>query len=142
MQIKTHYASFSEAIREGCLLGRQTFDRYGGAYGSACAIGAGLRASGFPASAGSAFSVLTRFYSYMRAPRIIACPDCVINETSLQDAVMHLNDYHRWARERIADWLETEEEKLGYITLIETEPHNEMSSETTVESRESFAYQT
>lgn len=122
MEIKTHYASFSEAIREGAKLGRQTFDRYGGPYGSACAIGAGLRASGVPATQGFAFRVLTHFYGYMRTPRTVSCPTCLLSDPSLQDAVMHLNDYHRWTREEIADWLETEEEKIGYVTLIETEP--------------------
>jgi hypothetical protein len=34
---------------------------------------------------------------------------------------MHLNDHHKWTREQIADWLELEEEKLGYVTIAEPE---------------------
>jgi hypothetical protein len=32
------------------------------------------------------------------------CPDC--GHTN-QDIVPHLNDFHQWTRERIADWLDT-----------------------------------
>jgi hypothetical protein len=34
---------------------------------------------------------------------------------------MDLNDEHKWTREQIADWLEKEEEKLGFITIVEAE---------------------
>lgn len=39
----------------------------------------------------------------------------------LDNIVVHLNNHHRWTRETIADWLESEEEKLGYVTLVETD---------------------
>jgi hypothetical protein len=39
--------------------------------------------------------------------------------------IFHLNDDHLWTREQIADWLESEEEKLGFITLTETESQTE-----------------
>lgn len=39
----------------------------------------------------------------------------------LDNIVVHLNNAHRWTREDIADWLESEEEKLGYVTLVEAE---------------------
>jgi hypothetical protein len=41
--------------------------------------------------------------------------------------IWHLNDHHGWTREQIADWLYSEEEKLGFVTLVEAEPFNEMS---------------
>ncbi len=35
--------------------------------------------------------------------------------------IRHLNDQHEWTREQIADWLYAEEEKLGFVTVIESE---------------------
>lgn len=37
----------------------------------------------------------------------------------LDHIVVHLNNHDRWTRERIADWLESEEEKLGFVTIVE-----------------------
>lgn len=37
----------------------------------------------------------------------------------LDHIVVHLNNHDKWSRERIADWLEGEEEKLGYVTVVE-----------------------
>lgn len=37
----------------------------------------------------------------------------------LDHIIVHLNNHDRWTREQIADWLEGEEEKLGYVTLVE-----------------------
>lgn len=39
----------------------------------------------------------------------------------LDNIVVHLNNHHKWTREQIADWLESEEEKLGYVTIAESE---------------------
>jgi hypothetical protein len=39
----------------------------------------------------------------------------------LDNIVVHLNNHHRWTREAIADWLESEEEKLGFVTLVEAD---------------------
>jgi len=134
MRVEKRYAYYSAAIRAGISMGRQTFDRWGGAHGAACALGSGLRALGVPATSASASSVFYTHYRYMTAPRTTHCPaeglKCA-NFTSLRDAAMHLNDYHRWSRERIADWLYAEEEKLGFITLIETEASNELFLEAT-----------
>lgn len=57
MEIKKHYAYFSGAIVAGIPLGRQTFDRWGGSHGAACALGSGLRAIGLSATAQSATRV-------------------------------------------------------------------------------------
>lgn len=37
----------------------------------------------------------------------------------LDNIIVHLNNHHRWTREQIADWLESEEEKLGFVTVVE-----------------------
>src|ERR1051325_2910153 len=100
-----HYCTFSEAIREGAKLRPQAFNEY---YidGGSCAVGAAAEAMGFDkvrmVEAENAFA-------YMQAAGV-DCPACKrIN--SLLGVCTHLNDTHRWTREQIADWLETEEEK-------------------------------
>lgn len=51
-----------------------------------------------------AFPNLTTFKS---------CPQCGFNNL-LFGMVMHLNDYHRWERESIADWLDTLDEDFTF----------------------------
>ena len=55
------------------------------------------------------------------------CPECKENpygahvpKRALYDIIMHLNDNHKWTRERIADWLET----LDIDTTMKTEEVN------------------
>lgn len=101
-----------------------------------CAVGAGLHAM----YRGHVFikmgvvsileSEMLRVFPYMAAKS--KCPSgrrwwwpwgtCVDRgETSLVKRCQHLNDFHEWTREQIADWLYTEEEKLGFVTVIETQ---------------------
>lgn len=35
------------------------------------------------------------------------CPACTNYLTGTNDAIWHLNDWHKWTRERIADWVAT-----------------------------------
>jgi hypothetical protein len=143
------FCSFSEAIREGAKLKPQVRVAYYSREGT-CAIGAGLHAMftedatadhlyHFEVEAVSEFPYLSES---------VKCPVhrwwnlasiCRSARRSRIRMISHLNDYHEWTRERIADWLESEEEKLGYVTLVESAP-NALSLEVeTVESRESFA---
>ena len=46
---------------------------------------------------------------------------CSQGARAIRDVTMDLNDHHKWTREQIANWLEQEEEKLGYVTLVEKE---------------------
>lgn len=41
------------------------------------------------------------------AMRVDKCPVCDTSDMRLAGAIVHLNDCHKWAREAIADWLET-----------------------------------
>lgn len=123
------FASFSEAIREGAKLHPQGNGELM-VNGYTCAIGAGLVAIGGPFLAyavmdssgdGSAAEV---WYPYLSGPTPLCperCEDIAAWDTSyeLMDMLWHLNDDHEWTREAIADWLETEEEKLGFVTLYE-----------------------
>ncbi len=45
----------------------------------------------------------------------VSCPHCGYDAPRL-GIVVHLNDHHRWTREQIADWVESQER------LIEPEP--------------------
>lgn len=113
------YGSFSDAIRVGAELRPQAFDRYFGNGGS-CAYGAALEAitgkeDADPWGAVEAFGYLLNQGS--------SCPaGCDQPEpfVSIAAIIFHLNDDHRWAREQIADWLQSEEDKLGYVTITES----------------------
>lgn len=99
----------SEAIRLGAMLHPQCFGsmnrwRDGGDLPSAvgddeviatCALGA-AEAAGYP----DTFSV---------SSSDMVCPECPQWTNGLEQVVAHLNDRHRWTRERIADWVATVE---------------------------------
>ena len=131
MEITKHYASFSEAIREGAKLRPQQARNRLFEHGATCAAGAGLEAMGLTdADCVHGFhfgKFLIAAYPYLGRESVCPqrCPDYV-GDGSVLSVVTHLNDMHRWTREAIADWLEKEEEKLGYVTVID----NEMSFST------------
>lgn len=129
MEIKKHYASFSEAIREGARLHLQGVEYYFSSNKS-CAVGAGLEAmfglesryGGEPDLYADESDIIPLYPCLTETS--VKCPACEGVNGMPISVIYHLNDDHRWTRERIADWLEKEEEKLGYVTLIETEPIN------------------
>lgn len=139
MKIKKHFCSFSEAIREGAKLRPQLF---GYSYPSqfeargTCAIGAGIEASyGYKALDDSfAGNLSWELFPYLASTGGCPVPACNVrgNWCSLYFTIVHLNDSHEWTREAIADWLETEEEKLGYVTLTEESEALELSEFVTV----------
>ena len=92
----------SEAIRLGCLLAPvQAFGCYQDAPGTACVVGAMNLGWGKPVDYSD--------WDVFGAINFLPCPPCRVDLNSLA-SLTHLNDYHRWTRERIADWLEG----LGY----------------------------
>lgn len=114
-----HFCSFSEAIREGSKLRPQGFGEFH-ADGKSCALGAGREAIyGTTEGNQEHYDQIRALFPYM-AETYTDCPACPLR-LSLFVITYHLNDDHRWAREQIANWLETEEEKLGYVTLTEGE---------------------
>ena len=110
----------SEAIRLGCLIAPvqmfgQTRDFLGGDRQKACAIGAMELGLGDPNGNGADFEDLARL-------RDLTPTTCPVDPTHRYDerrgsvgwsedagptAIAHLNDDHRWSRERIASWLES-----------------------------------
>jgi hypothetical protein len=122
MEIKKQYAYFSAAIRDGALKFPEVYGPYfkhdaKGNICGACAIGAGLAMCGLPGNSAE----LQQAFPYMAAA--VRCPegDSHQGENDLIGICILLFEFHRWTREAIADWLYTEEEKLGFVTLIETE---------------------
>jgi len=112
------FASFSEAIREGAKLRPQSF-RQMYRDGSTCAIGAGYEAMTGGLEGVSA-AVPELEYPYLKEPSTCPVSQCQDEDAvDMTDVIIHLNDSHRWSRADIADWLEKEEEKLGYVTLTE-----------------------
>lgn len=129
-----HFCSFSEAIRAGVpMLPQAYFTYWDNRRIAACAIGTGAIAIHEYVPAMRCIDSLVDgalgLYPYMTAERRdLRCPrgskDACAPQPSLKHTVAHLNDFHQWGREAIADWLEREEEKLGFVTVtvIESEP--------------------
>src|SRR5687768_6794175 len=116
------FGSFSDAIRHGSTLRPQT--RMALALnGRTCAIGAAGEALGYDAEdlvSIGAEAILKRF-PYMLTT-YARCPlGCNTAYRYLGAIVAHLNDSHFWTRERTADWLQSEEDKLGFVTISVTE---------------------
>lgn len=125
-----HFCSLSEAIREGAKLRPQAHHGMLLA-GGTCAMGAAAEAIGFSTREidyGCYFDLLD-LYPYARTTEttcpVVSCGKAWDfdnkSRTYLGQLIVHLNDDHRWTREAIADWLESEEEKLGFVTVVESE---------------------
>lgn len=91
----------SEAIRLGAMMHPQCFENHSEFDSHAnviatCALGAADQA-------GYVLSGVRR-----ACPQgCFVCPACGNETIYLDYAIAHLNDYHNWTRERIADWVET-----------------------------------
>ena len=118
------FCSFSEAIREGAKLTAQAFGQGIGLDGaSTCAWGAGVHAiaGSLERTVYDACDPLTLF-PYLTQETACPADGCGYVNDSIYLMIYHLNDAHQWGRSAIADWLESEEEKLGFVHLIEPEP--------------------
>lgn len=95
----------SDAILLGASLRPQAFGRMFGDNGS-CALGAAMEAVG----GGIAFARLWPWGELL----VHGCPfemeGCVgYRHGQVFHVITHLNDYHRWSREQIAEWVRTVE---------------------------------
>lgn len=114
-----HYCCFSEAIREGAKLRPQgirlrenRFDK-----NTSCAIEAGIDAIGADFEWNDQHALCKLYpYLYQRA----AFPLQPDRQDDLFSICYMLNDAG-WTREAVADWLQSEEDKLGFVTLLVTE---------------------
>lgn len=83
-----------------------------------CALGAANEAMGLDATADAAGD-MSDDLGLILGCRGVACPvDGCTGDFEEADAIVHLNDKHRWTRERIADWVQTIED--AHATPIET----------------------
>lgn len=98
----------SEAIREGAKLRPQAFGYYVDSSGS-CSIGAAAEGIAGYNPSGQVCAILSAagHWPTLKAPSHCPEKDCEIRPDANVEAVcLHLNDDHRWSRERIAEWLE------------------------------------
>jgi hypothetical protein len=112
-EIMKHFCCFSEPIREGAKLRPQCFDGgYSDDMGATCAYIAGIEAVMGDLSK-DAMSMFGTYGTYPYLMDNAVCPvhDCRLAEftDSRLSAIFHLNDDHKWTREQIADWLQSEE---------------------------------
>jgi hypothetical protein len=97
----------AQAIRRG--IDRrpdQAFGEYYHGHGASCALGAayeGLYRLPFEVQ-GIVAKDLWRYYECLDFV-IRRCPDDCHKQLPLGALIVHLNDDHRWSRERIADWV-------------------------------------
>lgn len=100
----------SEAIRLGCLTTTQAFGSLGGD-GTACVMGAmyiGLGVWDGGNDSGSIHEAMLNSPSVRTIWLGIGDFPCPLNcDDTLHRGAAHLNDVHRWTRERIADYMET-----------------------------------
>lgn len=104
---------FSDAMREGAKQGGQLFHMLRGPNGSSCAMGAVMVGKGGPVGA-CYYPALEAEYPFLREKS--ACPACdkgapfgvwsKQRQGRALAVIVHLNNDHRWTREKIADWIE------------------------------------
>jgi hypothetical protein len=121
----------STAIRLGSMLGRQIYGALVTSDGGSCAVGAACMAVGIiPAKYIMSLDQHTKMKNmfptlYLRGEINSPC-DCVFPfegfGISIYGIITHLNDAHKWTRERIADWVAgIENEMWGPELDIEVE---------------------
>ncbi len=102
----------SEAIRLGAMLKPQGYGpvSVNPARDATCALGAAGAALGFQ---GHIKIYLKLVATYPWTLTVLTCPVCEsLYIAPVVTMITHLNDYHRWTRERIADWVEQIERQL------------------------------
>ena len=113
---------FSEAIMLGSFDKPQCFGFFHNALGGSCALGAAHDAVGAPDGLG-------RDEERWPVLRIgDSCPVCGVWD-QLVHLVPHLNDTHRWSREKIADWVATKEREMAAKSQAEEEVQLEALAE-------------
>ena len=108
--------TLSEAIRLGAMLRPQAFGVKFDGVGT-CALGAALDASGALGMSETVEAKRYREWNLNAWFQEATCPECGrIRSLFMEGTIPHLNDKHRWTRERIADWVETIEQQQDQPT--------------------------
>lgn len=110
----------SEAIRLGAMLKPQAFGDYTDGIGT-CAMGSAFEAIGITPNAEE--SAPAEWLAFLA--RDHACPVCRRKQSGgdlIDGVIPHLNDDHRWTRERIADWVEIIERAQETVIATGNQP--------------------
>jgi hypothetical protein len=102
----------SDAIRLGVMLkpAQAFYVLYDPATGASCALGAAADALGLlDTTRRNAYTVGAKGPDTWRWMQhgSFECPACEGRDDDAQALIIHLNNDHRWTRERIADWVAT-----------------------------------
>ena len=132
----------SEAMRLGSMLKPQAFDQYVDLENTkTCAMGAAMDAAGLIGDmwtayfGGSDHHVWRETWPWANVPLVAECPACDLPLRQKVGAVVaHLNNEHRWTRERIADWVQTLEDAQTTPVESREEVSTEEHAETTAAS--------
>lgn len=102
--------NLSEAIRLGAMAHPQCCDGFLWRDGKTCALGAAYLAAGILHGDKANLGEVAATFPVMLNP-LQKCPACNRRHVvhNVGDVVSHLNDFHLWTREQIADWVETVE---------------------------------
>lgn len=106
----------SEAIRLGSMLRPQAFGAFSDGTGT-CAMGAAHEAVGLPFVDDD-----NDPFGWNAVLGVENCPICG-PFSSVLNVVAHLNDWHRWPRERIADFVESIERRESARATGAVDPH-------------------
>jgi hypothetical protein len=129
----------SEAIRLGAMLRPQGFGRYidrSEKVFRSCAFAAAVEAVVNKARFTESVieTTITNNWSWVYG-KCLACPVRGCDADSRPSCMItHLNDTHRWTRERIADWVETVEPKTPIVESAEESVSVEASITVTTET--------
>lgn len=97
----------SEAIRLGAILKPQAFGHYFYQDGGSCALVAASEAMGVE------YSKIDWNVIVKEAGLPLECPECGVRPKHPAGVIsLHLNDRHRWTRERIASFVESIEQQI------------------------------
>jgi hypothetical protein len=99
----------SAAILLGSTLSPQAFAEFEDDNGSRCALGAALAAIGNPIQIGNGFRAAAESWPWIEPYGEFHCPDCDGVASQALSLIVHINDGHKWTRERIAEWVATVE---------------------------------
>lgn len=96
----------SDAIRLGAMMKPQAFNST--EEDGSCALRSAADAVGIGNDKDGILNYSEIEYRFPITLQPHGCPQCTDRRIiHVEDAIWHLNDTHRWTRERIADWVET-----------------------------------
>lgn len=109
----------SEAMRRGARMGPQAFGRWQTTGGGGCALVSTMNGCGIKVEADmpAIWSMAHLIKMFPELTRIVKCSACIDSVYPLDLAIIHMNDYHHWSRERIAGWIEAHVEVPTYSML-------------------------